>query len=118
MNLEDDPRLDDTLRAFLRHRAADTAAIPDASAMSAAIALRLPGQWRSREGAHAGWLALAITLTLLLLLAAATLLVGGQRPQVLPAVIGNGFIAYATQSGLSPVYLVRAGQEPRQIIPS
>ena len=42
MNRDDDTRLDDALREFLRQRAADTASVPDASAMSAAIALRLP----------------------------------------------------------------------------
>ena len=36
MNRDDDIRLDDTLREFLRHRATDTAAVRDASAMSAA----------------------------------------------------------------------------------
>ena len=117
MNRDDDIRLDDTLREFLRHRASDTAAVPDASAMSAAIALRLGGQGRTRDGA-AGRLVLVATLTVLLLLAVATLLVGSQRPPVPPPSLRNGVIAYATQSGPSPVSLVRPGEAPRQIIPS
>jgi WD40-like Beta Propeller Repeat len=116
--MNDDTRFDDTLREFLRHRASDTAAVRDISAMSAAIAVRLPGQGRRREGAFAGRLVLVATLTVLLLLAVATVLVGSQRPPVLPSSLGNGVIAYATQSGLSPVYLVRPGEAPRQIIPS
>jgi WD40-like Beta Propeller Repeat len=116
MNRDDDARFDDTLREFLRQRAADTAAVRDASAMSAAIALRVPGQGRARDGAVAGRLVLVATLTLLLLLAAATLFVGSQRPPVSPPSMGNGVIAYASQSGLSPVYLVRSSDEPRQII--
>ncbi len=114
----DDTHFDDTLREFLRHRAADTAAVRDASAMSAAIGVRLPGQGRMRDGAFAGRLILAATLTVLLLLAAATFLVGSQRPPVPPSSLGNGYIAYATQSGLSSAYLVRPGEAPRQIIPS
>ena len=118
MNRDDDARFDDTLREFLRHRAADTAAVRDASAMSAAIALRLPGQRRRRDGTFAGRLLLVATLTVLALLAAATLFVGSQRPPVPPSSVSNGVIAYATQSGLSPVYVVRPGEVPRQIIPS
>ncbi len=118
MNRDDDTRFDDTLREFLRHRAADTAAVRDASAMSAAIALRLPGQGRRRDGTFAGRLLLVATLTVLVLLAAANLFVGSQRPPVPPSSVSNGVIAYATQSGLSPVYVVRPGEVPRQIIPS
>jgi Tol biopolymer transport system component len=118
MNRDDDARFDDTLREFLRHRAADTAAVRDASSMSAAIALRMPGQERTRDRIRVGRLVLVAILASLALLAAATLLVGRQRPPVPPSSLGNGAIAYATQSGLSPVYLVRPGGEPRQIVPS
>ena len=90
MNHDDDARFDDTLREFFRHRAADTAAVRDASAMSGAIAVRLPGQGRRRDGVIAGRLVLVATLTVLLLLAVATLFVGSQRPPVLPSSIGNG----------------------------
>src|SRR5829696_959840 len=117
MNDDDDTRFDDTLREFLRHRAADTGAVRDASAMSAAIALRLPGQGRRREGAFPGRLALVAILSVLLV-AAANLLVGSQGPPVPPTSVGNGVIAYASQSGLSRVYVVRAGEMPRQIVPS
>jgi Tol biopolymer transport system component len=41
-----------------------------------------------------------------------------ERPTLPASDVSNGFIAYATQSGLSPVYLVRPGDEPRQIAPS
>jgi hypothetical protein len=115
MNRDDDTRFDETLREFLRVRAADTAAVRDASAVSAAIALRLRG--RTRDGALAGRLVLVAVLTMLLLLLAATFLAGSQRPTGLPSSVGNGLIAYATQSGPSAVDLVRPGDEPRQIIP-
>jgi hypothetical protein len=117
MNRDDDALFDDTLREFLRHRAADTAAVRDASAMSAAIALRMPRQERTRDRAWVGRLVLVAILISLVLLAAATFLVGSRRPPVPPSSLGNGAIAYATQSGLSPVYLVRPG-DPRQIVPS
>jgi WD40 repeat protein len=118
MNHDDDTRFDDTLRAFLRHRAADTGAVRDASAMSAAIAVRLSGQGRRRDAALAGRLPLVAVLTALVLLAAATLFVGSQRPAVPPSSVSHGVIAYATQSGPSPVFVVRPGEVPRQIIPS
>lgn len=120
MNRDDDTWFDETLREFLRRRAADTTAVREASAMSAAIALRLSGQGRRRDGALAGRLLLVATLTVLVLLAAATLFVGSQRPPVPPSSVGNGVIAYAIQSGLSPgsVYVVRSGEVQRQIIPS
>jgi hypothetical protein len=117
MNRDDDTHFDDTLREFLRHRAADTGAVRDASAMSAAIAFRLPGQGPRRDRAFAGRLVLVAILTLLLL-AAANILVGSQRPPVPPSSVGNGAIAFATQSGLSPVHLVRPGEVARQVIPS
>ena len=41
-----------------------------------------------------------------------------ERPSLPPSGVSNGVIAYATQSGLSPVYVVRPGDEPRQIVPS
>jgi WD40 repeat protein len=118
MNRDDDARFDDTLREFLRHRAADTAAVRDASSMSAAIALRMPRQVRTGDRAWVGRLVLVAILISLVLLAAVIFAVGSRRPPVPPSSVRNGAIAYATESGLSPVYLVRPGDEPRQIAPS
>jgi Tol biopolymer transport system component len=85
--------------------------------MSAAIALRMPGLERAPHRVWLGRLALVAILASLVLLAAATLLVGGPRPPAPPVRYGNGVIAYATGSGLSPVYLVRPGEQPRKVIP-
>lgn len=117
MNRDDDTRIDDTLREFLRHRAADTYAVRDASAMAAAIARGVSEPAHARDGVFARQLLLVAVLAALLLLAAASVFVAGQRPTVLPSSVGNGVIAYGTQSGLGPVYLVPPGDEPRQIIP-
>jgi Tol biopolymer transport system component len=118
MNRYDDARLDRALGEFLRDRAADTADVRDASAMAAAIGLRLPGQVRPRDRIWVGRLVLLAILASLALAAAAFVLVGRQPSPILPSAVRNGAIVYARQSGLSPVYLVQPGGEPRQIIPS
>ena len=91
MNRDDDTRLDDALREFLRQRAADTASVPDASAMSAAIAVRMPKHGVSAR-AWTGRFVLVAILASLALLAAGTFLVGAPRPPALPLSLGNGVI--------------------------
>jgi Tol biopolymer transport system component len=65
------------------------------------------------------WLAVALLVALAILGAVAGVGALLQKPPSLPASnISNGLIAYATQSGLSPVYVVSRSHEPRQIVPS
>ena len=112
----DDALLDATVRDFLRIRAADTAGIREPDAISAAIAQRALGLRRARERTWAGRLVWVALVALLLLTVTWAVLVGGQRPPLVPTSIGNGVIAYAAEGRPSDIYLVRPGAAPRQIV--
>jgi len=75
-------------------------------------------QWSSIRPASR-WLAVALLVALAILGAVAGAGALLQKRPSLPAPnISNGVVAYATQSGLTPVYVVSPGHEPRQIVPS
>src|SRR5688500_12515608 len=80
----DDGNLDETIRAFLRQRAADTLAIRGAAEMSAAIAVDLRRHGRAGERVSPGRLAWVAILAAVVLLAAAVSLVGRDRPAIPP----------------------------------
>lgn len=119
--LDFETRLEERLRA--------RAALASRPFDAAAIARRSVGvSGRPRRLGWLGWPTVRPAIRMLVVAALLALAVVGavagvgallrERPSLPASDVSNGVIAYATQSGLSPVYVVGPGDEPRQIIPS